>query len=87
MQDYNLDSRVRSVARTALGRVTKDGIAFDLPTSVASRDVAPDGFTQANPDRRVIEARLEISTRIWRDEDPIEEMTIEFVSPEGRWAI
>lgn len=62
-------------------------VVFDLPTSVACRDVTPEGFAQANPDRRVFEARLEISTRIVGDGASIEEMTFEFASPEQRWVV
>jgi len=62
-------------------------VVFDLPTSVACRDITPEGFAQANPDRRVFEARLEISTRIAGEEAPIEELAFEFISPDGRWAV
>lgn len=62
-------------------------VAFDMPTSVSCRDVTPDSFAQANPDRRIFEARLEISTRISGDEGPIEEMSFELVSPDRRWAV
>ena len=49
-------------------------VVFDASPSVACRDVTPDDFAEANPDERLVEARIEVSSLIrrGREDDLVE---------------
>lgn len=58
-------------------------VAFDMSYTAECRDVTPAGFVAKYPDRRIVEARFRISTRLesGREAD-LEELLIEITSPE-----
>jgi hypothetical protein len=57
-------------------------VIFDVTPVVACRDVTPEEFAAANPDERLVEARLQVSSLIHSgDEDDLLQYFYRFVSP------
>ncbi len=53
-------------------------VQFDFPAKVFCRDVTTDAFTQARPDRRLIEVELPVSVVVFRgDADRVQNVVIE----------
>ena len=60
-------------------------VGFDVSYSVECRDVTPDGFAEANPTSKIIEARFHVSALVRRGKEAdIKEMMYVVLSPEKR---
>lgn len=66
----------------AVGPVYSD-VVFDASPSVACRDVTPDDFNASHPGLKMVEARVQISSLIYRGAPgDLEELIYQFGSPE-----
>ena len=60
-------------------------VEFDIPYTVACRDATTDEFREKNPERKLIEAQLEVSTLLREGkEDDLQQITVSLSSPRQR---
>lgn len=77
-----------SAALPAVARAELPQVYFDMPFTIACRDVTPPEFAAMNPGQKLIEARFEISSLLTAgDERDLAQYFIRIENPERKLAI